>query len=441
MKYHSQRNKRLIIKSGHLIDPGQGLDGVFDILIEGGVIEAIERDIPVEYAEVIDASGKIVVPGLIDVHTHLREPGFEHKETIETGAKAAVAGGFTTICCMANTNPVNDNQEVTRFILKQARAAGAAKVYPIGAVSKGLKGEEMAPIGELKEAGVVALSDDGNPITNSSFLRRALEYARYFGLPIISHAEDKMLSPDGVMNEGKISTQLGLPGIPNTAEEIMVFRDIKLAELTGWHIHIAHVSSAGSVELIRQAKARGIRVTAETCPHYFSLTEEAVKEFDTNAKVSPPLRTKDDIEGIKNGLRDGTIDIIVTDHAPHHPLEKAVPFEQAPSGIIGLESSLPICIRLIEEGVLSWPELIRKMSYMPACIFGLPGGTLKLRRPADITIIDPKIRYRIDVNRFYSKGRNCPFHNWEVIGRAIITIVDGNIVYKADLRDPLSLTY
>ncbi len=420
----------LLIKSGHVIDPGQNLDGTFDVLIEGNVIKAVERSISIEQVEVIDAKGKIVTPGLIDVHTHLREPGFEHKETIKTGAKAAVAGGFTSICCMANTNPVNDNQGVTRFILKQAKVAEASRVYPIGAVSKGLKGEEMAPIGELKEAGVVALSDDGNPIVNSGFLRRALEYAKYFELPIISHAEDRMLAPDGVMNEGKTSTHLGLPGLPNTAEEIMVFRDVKLAELTGWHIHIAHVSTSGSVELIRQAKAKGIRVTAETCPHHFSLSEETVKAFDTNAKVSPPLRTKNDIEEIKQGLKDGTIDIIVTDHAPHHPLEKAVPFEQAPSGIIGLESSLSICIKLVEEGILTWSELIRKMSYMPACIFRLPGGTLKPKSPADITIIDPNMHYRIDVNRFYSKGRNCPFHGWEVKGRAIITIIDGNIVYK-----------
>ncbi len=420
----------LLIKSGHVIDPSQNLDGIFDVLIEGGIIKAIERDIPIEHAEVIDAKGKIVTPGLVDAHTHLREPGFEYKETIETGAKAAAAGGFTAICCMANTNPVNDNQEVTRFILRQAKAARAAKVHPIGAVSKGLKGEEMAPIGELKEAGVVALSDDGNPIVNSGFLRKALEYAKYFGLPIISHAEDRMLSPDGVMNEGKTSTYLGLSGIPNTAEEIMVFRDIKLAELTGWHIHIAHVSTAGSVDLIRQAKAKGVRVTAETCPHYFSLDEEAVRAFDTNAKVSPPLRTKDDIEEIKQGLKDGTINIIATDHAPHHPLEKAVPFEQAPSGIIGLESALSICIKLIEEGILKWPGLIKKMSCTPTHIFRLPGGTLKPKSPADVTIIDPNMRYRLAVNKFYSKSRNCPFDDWEVKGRALVTIVDGNIVYR-----------
>jgi len=425
---------RLVIKSGYVIDPSQSLEGIFDVLVENGVIKAIDVNIDVEEAEVIHAQGKIVTPGLIDVHVHLREPGFEYKETIHTGVKAAVAGGFTAVCCMANTNPVNDNQEVTRYILKKATECGLARVYPIGAVSKQLKGEELACIGELKEAGVVALSDDGNPIVNSGFLRRALEYAKYFNLPIISHAEDRSLAPAGVMNEGKISTLLGLPGIPAISEEIMVFRDIKLAELTKWHIHIAHVSTAGSIELIKKAKEKKIKVTAETCPHYFTLTEEAVKEFNPNTKVSPPLRTAADLEAIKQALKEGIIDIIATDHAPHQALEKEVPFEQAPSGIIGLESALPISLKLVEEGVLTWSQLVTKMSYAPAKVFNLPGGSLKPGNLADITIIDPNLSYKIDVTQFYSKGRNCPFNGWEVKGKAIITIIGGNIVCRTSQK-------
>jgi len=425
---------RLVIKSGYVIDPSQSLEGIFDVLVENGVIKAVDINIDVEEAEVIHAQGKIVTPGLIDVHVHLREPGFEYKETIHTGVKAAVAGGFTAVCCMANTNPVNDNQEVTRYILKKATECGLARVYPIGAVSKQLKGEELACIGELKEAGVVALSDDGNPIVNSGFLRRALEYAKYFNLPIISHAEDRSLAPAGVMNEGKISTLLGLPGIPAISEEIMVFRDIKLAELTKWHIHIAHVSTAGSIELIKKAKEKKIKVTAETCPHYFTLTEEAVKEFNPNTKVSPPLRTTADLEAIKQALKEDIIDIIATDHAPHQALEKEVPFEQAPSGIIGLESALPISLKLVEEGVLTWSQLVTKMSYAPAKVFNLPGGSLKPGNLADITIIDPNLSYKIDVTQFYSKGRNCPFNGWEVKGKAIITIIGGNIVCRTSQK-------
>ncbi|MCD6214318.1 MAG: dihydroorotase [Candidatus Desulfofervidus sp.] len=425
---------RLVIKSGYVIDPSQSLEGIFDVLVENGVIKAVDINIDVEEAEVIHAQGKIVTPGLIDVHVHLREPGFEYKETIHTGVKAAVAGGFTAVCCMANTNPVNDNQEVTRYILKRATECGLARVYPIGAVSKQLKGEELACIGELKEAGVVALSDDGNPIVNSGFLRRALEYAKYFNLPIISHAEDRSLAPAGVMNEGKISTLLGLPGIPAISEEIMVFRDIKLAELTKWHVHIAHVSTAGSIELIKKAKEKKIKVTAETCPHYFTLTEEAVKEFNPNTKVSPPLRTTADLEAIKQALKEGIIDIIATDHAPHQALEKEVPFEQAPSGIIGLESALPISLKLVEEGVLTWSQLVTKMSYAPAKVFNLPGGSLKPGNLADITIIDPNLSYKIDVTQFYSKGRNCPFNGWEVKGKAIITIIGGNIVCRTSQK-------
>ena len=425
---------RLVIKSGYVIDPSQSLDGIFDVLVEDGIIKAIDTNIDTQGAEVIHAQGKIVTPGLIDVHVHLREPGFEYKETIHTGVKAAVAGGFTAVCCMANTNPVNDNQEVTRYILKRATECGLARVYPIGAVSKQLKGEELACIGELKEAGVVALSDDGNPIVNSGFLRRALEYAKYFNLPIISHAEDRSLAPAGVMNEGKISTLLGLPGIPAISEEIMVFRDIKLAELTNWHIHIAHVSTAGSIELIRRAKEKKIKVTAETCPHYFTLTEEAAKEFNPNTKVSPPLRTAADVEAIKQALKEGIIDIIATDHAPHQALEKEVPFEQAPSGIIGLESALPISLKLVEEGVLTWSQLVTKMSYAPAKVFNLPGGSLKPGNLADITIIDPNLSYKIDVTQFYSKGRNCPFNGWEVKGKAIITIIGGNIVCRTSQK-------
>ncbi len=427
---------RLVIKSGRVIDPANDMEGIFDILIEGGRIARIEKDIKVTNRKtepssvtVINAEGKIVVPGLIDMHCHLREPGYEYKETIATGTKAAAAGGFTTICCMPNTEPVNDNRSVTDFIITQAKKEGMADVLPIGAITKGRKGEELAEIGELVEAGCIAISDDGSPVMNSGIIRIGLEYAKAFGIPVISHCEDRNLSAEGVMNEGLVSTELGLLGIPSVSEEVMVARDLLLAELTKGRIHIAHVSTIGSVRLIREAKERGIKVTAETCPHYFTLTEEEVRGYNTNAKVNPPLRTHRDVEAIKIGLKDGTIDIITTDHAPHAVQEKEVEFNFAPFGIVGLETALPLCLRLVEEGVLTLKEVIAKLTINPARILGLKKGSLTVGSEADITIIDMDMSFVINPDVFKSKGKNSPFTEWKVKGAAITTIVGGKVVH------------
>lgn len=428
---------RLVIKSGRVIDPANDMEGIFDILIEGGRIARIEKDIKVTNRKtepssvtVINAEGKIVVPGLIDMHCHLREPGYEYKETIATGTKAAAAGGFTTICCMPNTEPVNDNRSVTDFIITQAKKEGMADVLPIGAITKGRKGEELAEIGELVEAGCIAISDDGSPVMNSGIIRIGLEYAKAFGIPVISHCEDRNLSAEGVMNEGLVSTELGLLGIPSVSEEVMVARDLLLAELTKGRIHIAHVSTIGSVRLIREAKERGIKVTAETCPHYFTLTEEEVRGYNTNAKVNPPLRTHRDVEAIKIGLKDGTIDIITTDHAPHAVQEKEVEFNFAPFGIVGLETALPLCLRLVEEGVLTLKDVIAKLTTNPAKILGLKKGSLAVGSEADITIIDIEKSLVIDPDLFRSKGKNSPFAGWKVKGAVITTIVGGKVVYQ-----------
>ena len=424
----------LIIKKGRVIDPGSDVDDILDVIITDGNIAAIGHNISSEFNankyEVIDATGKWVVPGLIDIHVHLREPGQEYKETISSGSKAAVAGGFTSIACMPNTDPVNDRAAVTEFILDKARECGICNVYPVGAVSKGLEGKTLAEVGELFEAGVVGVTDDGFPVRTSQLMRRILEYSKIFGFPVISHAEDLSLSKGGVMNEGAVSTKLGLKGIPKAAEEIAVFRDIALAELTGGKLHIAHVSTAGSVELIRRAKERGIPVTAETAPHYFTLTDDALSSYDTNFKMNPPLREKKDVEAIKEGLADGTIDAIATDHAPHNIIDKDVEFEYAANGVIGLESALPISLRLVWEGVLTPIEFIKKLTSNPAKILGIPGGTIEVNKSADITIIDPEAEYTIDAESFYSKSRNCPFHGWKVKGKAWITIKEGQIVYK-----------
>ena len=442
-------NGILLIKDGHIIDPSQGINGIGDVLINGCTIAAInlkngKRDRAGEKKidnaasglkglpnlQTIDAAGLYVLPGLVDMHTHLREPGCEHKETIRTGTMAAVRGGFTSVCPMPNTNPVNDNPTVTAFIIKKAVEEGFCSVYPIGAITKRQKGEELAEMGLMYDTGCRAFSDDGRPVMSSIVMRRALEYSRTFNVPIISHCEDLTLADNGVMNEGILSTTLGLKGVPSAAEEVMVARDIILSELTGGRLHIAHVSTEGSVRLIRQAKERGIRVTAETCPHYFSITENAVKVYNTNAKVNPPLRTEKDIEAIKWGLRDGTIDVIATDHAPHHRDEKLQEFDKAPSGISGLETALGLGLRLVEEGVLTLDALAEKIAFNPARIIGIDKGTLRPGSDADVTIIDSKREVTINAYAFASMGKNTPFDNWSLKGIPVITIVRG-IVYAA----------
>jgi dihydroorotase len=368
-----------------------------------------------------------VFPGLVDMHVHLREPGFEHKETIKTGTRAAVRGGFTSVCAMPNTHPVNDNAGITEYIKRKAQKEGACSVFPVGAITKGQKGEELAEMGMMREEGCVAFSDDGRPLTSSSLMRMALEYSKAFRVPIISHCEDVGLSGDGVMNEGLVAQTMGLAGIPKEAEEVMVFRDCALAGLTGGSLHIAHVSTEGSVRIVREAKKRGINVTAETCPHYFSITEEAAGGFNTNAKVNPPLRTERDIAAIKEGLRDGTIDTIATDHAPHHKNEKGLQFDLAPSGISGLETALSLSLVLVHEGVLTMAGLVAKMATNPARILGLDKGTLNEGADADIVIVDPEAAYTVASEDFLSQGKNTPFEGWELKGRAAYTVVEGKV--------------
>lgn len=421
-----------VIKGGRVIDPGN-LDDILDIVIADGNIVEIKQNALAgganKESKIIDASGKIVAPGLIDMHVHLRDPGYEYKETIETGSRAAAFGGFTAICCMPNTNPVNDCRQVTEYIVKKAVKADIVRVYPVAAISKGLKGDRLCEYGELKDAGAIAVSDDGNPVMNSQLMRRALEYSSGFNLPVISHCEDFDLVSDGAMNEGAVATKMGLSGIPNAAESIMVLRDIALCELTGVPVHIAHVSTRESVRAIRDAKKRGVPVTAETAPHYFSLTDASIKNYNTNSKMNPPLRSEQDREAICQGLADGTIDAIATDHAPHSIIEKAVEFDQAANGIIGLETAVPLGLKLVEAGIIDITDLIEKMSKNPARILGLKNG-LEIGKTADITIIDPEISYCIDADRFQSLSRNTPFDGWDVKGRAVLTMVGGKVVYQ-----------
>lgn len=428
---------KLLLTSARIIDPAQNIDSLMDILLDDGKVvkiginlsKSLKSKDSEKTTQIIDLTGMIVVPGLIDMHTHLREPGFEYKETIASGCAAAVAGGFTSIACMPNTNPVNDNRSITEFILRKAAEAALANVYPVGAISMDSAGSKLTEFWDLKEAGIVALSDDGKPVMNAALMRRAMEYASSLKLPVISHCEDTNLSADGLMNEGYYSTILGLRGIPSAAEEVMIARDILIAEFTGTPVHIAHVSTAGSVCLIRDAKKRNLNVTAETAPHYFTLTDEALQSYDTNFKINPPLRSKKDVEVIKEGLADGTIDVIACDHAPHGRTDKEVEFEYAANGITGLETSLGLSLDLINSKILTWPELIAKMSLNPARILNLPKGTLKTGSDADITVIDPQIKWTVDVQVFRSRGKNSPFHGRKMQGKAILTIVGGEIKY------------
>jgi dihydroorotase len=421
----------LLIKGGRVIDPSQGIDGELDILIEGGVVKELGKGLKAPAGiETIDAKGLLVTPGLIDMHVHLRDPGHEYKEDIVTGTRAAVAGGFTSVCCMPNTCPVADNKAVVGYIINKARAEGLANVFPVGAITQGLKGERLAEMGELREAGCVAVSDDGRPVANAELMRRALEYARGMGILIISHAEEPALAGEGTMNEGFTSTELGLKGIPRVAEDIATARDVMLAEYTNSPIHIAHVSTRGSVRIIREAKARGVMVTCETAPHYFTLTDDAVRGYETNARMNPPLREADDLAAIKEGLRDGIIDAIATDHAPHHIDEKDVEFDAAANGIIGLETSLPLSLRLVDEKVLDLKGLVEKMSSNPARILGIPRGALRAGAVADVTIIDPSLEWSVEKEKLASRSKNSPFLGERMKGAAVYTIVGGKIVYK-----------
>jgi dihydroorotase len=432
---------RTVIRGGRVLDCSVALDNVMDVFIDDGKIVSVSRDArgtvwtregvePEVPLQVIDARGLLVVPGLVDIHTHLREPGYEYKESIESGCTAAATGGFTAIACMANTNPVNDDAAVTEYILDKARAVGLVRVFPIGALSVGLAGERLAEIGELSQAGVVGISDDGKSVMNSQLMRRALEYAGMFELPVIAHCEDTHLAAHGVMHEGRVSTELGLRGIPAQAEDIMVARDIALAELTGGRLHIAHVSTAGAVRLVHDAKARGLRVTAEVTPHHLLLTDEMVRGYDPNTKMYPPLRSAADVEALRQALKDGTIDAIASDHAPHDLADKEVEFDQAPVGIIGLETSLPLALRLVNDGVLSLAEAIAKLTCGPSQVLGLATGTLQVGAEADVTLIDTQTEYVVDRREFRSKSRNSPFHGWTLKGRAVMTLCAGKVVYS-----------
>jgi dihydroorotase len=420
----------LLIKGGRVIDPVQNIDDTLDILVERGKIKEVGKGLKAPDAEIVDVRGMLVVPGLIDMHVHLRDPGLEYKEDIASGTRAAAAGGFTSIACMPNTKPVNDNKTVTAYILDTARKNGVVNVFPIGAITQGSKGEALAEMGELKESGCVAVSDDGHPVANAELMRRALEYARGMGIMVISHAEEKALVGEGVMHEGFTSTSLGLKGIPRVAEDIATVRDVMLAEYTTSPLHIAHVSTEGSVRIIREAKARGVKVTCETAPHYFALTDDAVCGYNTNAKMNPPLREVNDVTAIKAGLADGTIDAIATDHAPHHLDEKDIEFDLALNGIIGLETSLPLSLRLVAEGVLDLTALITKMSCNPARILGIGRGSLGAGAVADITVIDPDKEWVVTEEGLASKSKNSPFIGLTMKGCAAYTIVGGKIVFK-----------
>jgi dihydroorotase len=421
------------ITNGRVIDPAQGIDQVTDLWIRDETILGLGPQQTAQPDRVIDASGKIVCPGLIDMHVHLREPGREEDETIATGTAAALAGGVTSVACMPNTEPALDSQAAAEFVYLQADRAGNANVFPVGAITKGRQGQELAEIGGLVEGGAVAFTDDGSPVVSAEIMRRALEYCRMFNKAVLSHAEDLELTRGGVMHEGFESMRLGLRGMPAAAEDVMVHRDITLAELTGGRLHILHVSTAGSVELIRQARRRGINVSGEATPHHFTLTDKCLRSFDSNYKMAPPLRSEQDVQAVIAGLKDGTLEVIATDHAPHAPEKKMRELDQAPNGIIGLETLLPVCvISLIEPSHLTWPQLIEKLTVNPARVLGIDRGTLKPGAKADVTIIDPKVDWTIDPSTFRSKSRNCPFAGWKVRGRAHTVLLSGEVKYSAN---------
>ncbi|MEA3493597.1 MAG: dihydroorotase [Candidatus Margulisiibacteriota bacterium] len=420
----------ILIKNGRVVDPASKIDGKRDVLIEGGKVKKIGTRLAGRGAKIVDAKGMLVLPGLIDLHAHLRDPGRPDKETIASGTRAAAMGGFTSICCMANTEPPVDNPAVVKYIVNKAETDGVVNVFPIGAVTKGIKGEFLAELGLMLNEGAVAFSDDGNPLMSAKMMRRALEYSKQFDVPIISHCEDRTLSKEGVMNESALSTELGLPGIPALSEEVMVERDVRLAEEFG-KVHIAHVSSAKSVDIIRKAKRRGAPVTGETCPHYFSLTEEAIRGYNTNAKVNPPLKSKKDQKAVIKGLKDGTIDAISTDHAPHNIEEKNVEFNQAAFGMVGLETALALTLTsLVNSKALTLKQAISKLTAEPARILGLNKGNLKVGADADLIIVDPKAEWVVDPSRFASKSKNSPFAGHKLKGRVLFTIVRGKVVVR-----------
>jgi dihydroorotase len=427
-------HRPLLFRGGRVVDPSQDRDEVADLLLKDGVVAALGGDIEgVPDALEVDASGLVVTPGLIDVHVHLREPGQEHKETIATGARAAAAGGFTAICSMPNTDPPIDDPAAVGFVVAEARKAGAARVYPMGAISVGMEGENLTEFGSLAAAGAVGVTDDGLPVMDSGLMRLAMEYAQAFDLPVVDHPEDLTLSRDGTMNEGLISSRLGLKGKPNAAEEIHIIRDILLAELTGGRIHIQHVSTRFGVEAIRQGKERGVRVTGEASPHHLLLTDADVDGYRTEAKMNPPLRSPEDREAVREGVRDGTLDVIATDHAPHHYDEKEAAFDDAPNGIVGLETALGLVYgHLVEGGLIDLPTMVMRMSFTPARLFRLPGGSLSVGSPADVTVFDPDAEWIVDPSTFLSKSRNTPFAGWTLRGKPRYTVVGGAMVWEAE---------
>jgi len=425
---------KLLLKGVHLIDPAAGRNGRVDIRIDGGVIAAIGADLPVNGARVVELpAGLVVTPGLIDMHVHLREPGQEHKETIATGTAAAAAGGFTAVACMPNTDPINDSASVTELIVQRAAAGGLSRVYPIGAISVGSKGEQLTEIGDLHAAGCVAISDDGRPVATALLMRRALEYASMFNMPVIDHCEDPSLKGDGVAHEGAVAGLLGLRGIPGASESIMVERDISVAEMVRGRVHIAHMSARQSLRAVREGKARGVAVTCEVTPHHFVLTDEALADrgaYDTNYKMNPPLREEADRAALIEGLRDGSVDVIATDHAPHHADEKALEFDRAPFGITGLETAVSLCLdRLVHAGVIGLPRLVELLSVNPARVLGVPGGTLVDGGPADLTILAPDRSVTISAAAMKSRARNTPFDGWSLRGAVAATIVAGRVVF------------
>ena len=422
----------LLLRGGRVVDPSQGLDEVRDVLLADGKVAGLAPSLEApEEARVVDLAGRVVTPGLVDVHVHLREPGGEHKETIASGARAAAAGGFTAVCAMPNTDPPIDDPAAVGFVAAEGRRAAAARVYPLGCISVGMKGERLTEIGEMVQAGAVGVTDDGRPVMDSGLMRLALEYAQAFGVPVADHPEDLGLSRNGQMNEGIVASRLGLRGKPNASEDAHILRDLLVAELTGGHIHLQHVSTAMGVEAIRAAKARGVRVTAEASPHHLLLTEEAVDGYRTEAKMNPPLRSEADRRAVVEGLVDGTLDVVATDHAPHHYDEKEAAFDDAPNGIVGLETAVGLMLtHVVGKGILDLPTLVERMSCAPARAFRLPGGSLSEGAPADVTVLDLDAAWTVEARRFLSRSRNTPFDGWELKGRAAMTVVGGRVVWE-----------